>query len=1090
MLKGQNKEWDKLSEAIQSVKSKIARRKFSFRLALSLCIAALLYFSFSAVYYLVHFSPYTSLTLVTALLLSALAGVIISFFAVVFPDPDKEVVLIIEKHFPELKDRLACSYEIAQMSYQEHKNNAAIFEAIISDAAECAKKIEFIKASRPETINKGYLAAGAALVVLLFSAIFFPGFSISAMTGFHLTAKIYSVNPGNIKVKAGTDVQVKLFAYIPLEGDILLKSRTTDGTKTLNETVLEKRGKNLFEGNMFNVENPLEYWCETPGLKTKKYKIGIILPLKITKTTLTCGYPKYMELSDKSIDGLGDISEFEGTHVKLNIETNKELAGAVIKLNNAQLKTELSGKKVSTAFTIVKDGTYSVKLLDTEGLEIEETIYSIKALEDKPPVVRVLKPKDREMREGSKFDILVEAEDDIKITKMGISFSKNGEAERREDVKFEKIGKEKGKFICKIVTDSLEIEPGESISYYAFALDNRPKPEEGRSDIYFLDMVDYNVTARQGGGMDLSPQANLIKMQKDIIRTTWQLIKLKEANNSKKNNDKIKETGNRQKKIKEVSQKFYEELKLIDFDLAVLLDKAIQEMGSAEEFLAKGKAAEALNPPEKKALGFLIEAFGNLDKNLTKAKGKSKPKEEDKKELDEETKKKMEEALKKLKDLVSDAEEKSDSGELSAAAKEVEDILKEQEKVNEEAAKNQQEQKEKQGKEKEGKEKAERAKSEGEGPGEGEGESSSGGEGKGLAEKQKDLKNEAGEKAEKAAGGGEKLKEASELMDKAAKEYSGENLKEGLKLGLEAEKKLEEAMAGAGKDKGDAGTGEVLRKQKELNGEAAKAAGEQGKQGKGKGEGKGKKGEGAKSGKELSGAQKSVVKKAEGVETENPDAGARLKKAMDLMDRASSEYSRNNVEEGLKLGKQAEGEIKQALNTLNEKDDKKGELAKKAEELLAKLKEIKDAASEMKDSLKDGKKGDKGKDSGESGKGAAEKAARAAAEAEKMRQELEKAAKENSSGSSAGKNTDTKKIKPVEVKIFEDLSRPLVAPKLNQAEIDRFIKELDHVIEKLEGDIIRFYANDIFKNIDKSRVPEKYKKLVELYYEDLAKTKK
>ena len=46
-------------------------------------------------------------------------------------------------------------------------------------------------------------------------------------------------------------------------------------------------------------------------------------------------------------------------------------------------------------------------------------------------------------------------------------------------------------------------------------------------------------------------------------------------------------------------------------------------------------------------------------------------------------------------------------------------------------------------------------------------------------------------------------------------------------------------------------------------------------------------------------------KKAGVVETENPDAEASLKKARELMDRAAREYAKENISEGVKLGREA-----------------------------------------------------------------------------------------------------------------------------------------------------------------------------------------
>jgi hypothetical protein len=62
--------------------------------------------------------------------------------------------------------------------------------------------------------------------------------------------------------------------------------------------------------------------------------------------------------------------------------------------------------------------------------------------------------------------------------------------------------------------------------------------------------------------------------------------------------------------------------------------------------------------------------------------------------------------------------------------------------------------------------------------------------------------------------------------------------------------------------------------------------------------------------------------------------------------------------------------------------------------------------------------------------------------------------------------------------------------KFEFSKMDVYVKGANNSVEIIRVKLQDFTSDDVYKNIDRNRVPPYYKKLVDMYYEDLAKTKK
>src|SRR5581483_12525359 len=147
-----------------------------------------------------------------------------------------------------------------------------------------------------------------------------------------------------------------------------------------------------------------------------------------------------------------------------------------------------------------------VELQGPQGKMVTGSLdYQIDALPDRPPSVHFTKPgRDEKVLSVDEVYTEARAEDDYGVAKLELVYSVNGSPEKVVPLH------EGTKAIRDIsaghtlMLESLNLQPGDVISYYARATDNNAVSgaQHASSDIYFLTVRPYEneYRQRQGGG--------------------------------------------------------------------------------------------------------------------------------------------------------------------------------------------------------------------------------------------------------------------------------------------------------------------------------------------------------------------------------------------------------------------------------------------------------------------------------------------------------------------------------------------------------------------------------------------------------------
>jgi len=430
----------------------------------------------------------------------------------------------------------------------------------------------------------------------------------------------------------------------------------------------DKRG---FGYEIFNIETDLEYYVVANETTSERYTVEVFEMPRVEEISVSYTYPEYTNLNPVVQQGSGDIQAVIGTSAEIRITTNKAIQKATFtQQSDAATKTKedesddtvsvksiemniADGNILSTTLDVREDGKYTVELLCIDEFNNEIPIeYTIKAMPDNAPEVVIKEPgRDVKATKLEEVKIVAEATDDYGVEKLSlmyrigigelneIALEATGEPTAEDaDVK---AGKHLKTGTYTFYLEEFDIEPGQVITYYAQATDNNTLtgPSETNSEIYFIEIKPFNQRLEQGeqaegeqpegeqpeGEETPNPVPGLIANQKQIIRETWRHINQQPSTLTEEYNKEVKQTGKKQSDLKDNTQRFADELSMamqevqVDPEIVMNLEEAIDMMGQAKDKLNAIQPGEAM-PPEQAALELLNKVNLAIPKVLQQAR--------------------------------------------------------------------------------------------------------------------------------------------------------------------------------------------------------------------------------------------------------------------------------------------------------------------------------------------------------------------------------------------------------------------------------------------------------------------------------------
>ena len=567
------------------------------------------------------FSPASLLTSRTLLFLSLALALGAGLLVPLLRLNSRRAAKKAEQRFPEFEQRLLTFSERSEANARD-----PFLELLAADTLEAAQRAEPSRVAEPGVILGFVSLAGASLGILLWLGLAGPGF-------WGYGAALLWAGPSRVEQPAFYDIVVEPGnRTVRRKADQLVTARTVGFTAQharlfvkyasaakWEETAMrpQPNGPNhefLFSG----IPEPLEYYVEAGGVKSKSYKLSVADLPAVKRIKVTYHYPSWSGMKDTVEDPGGDLRAVEGSSADVEIVTDRALPNGVVLLDD---NTRIPLQGGLARVPIQKDGLYHIASVERGSGQSEDVRltddYFIEARKDNPPTVRIRRPgHDAKANPVEEVTVEIEAEDDFGLRDVSLVYSVNGGPDKTVSILKDRQQKTvEGKTLLSL--EDFKLVPGDVVSIYATARDAR---NTSRTDMFFIEAQpferEYSQAQSAGGGGSDDGEADqgISKRQKEIIAATFNQVKSGKQDKAaaaeagkflsevqSKLRDQAKSLANRMKsrELSGTNQEFQQ--------FARNMETAVEAMGPATDKLHAQQWRDAL-APEQKALQYLLRA--------------------------------------------------------------------------------------------------------------------------------------------------------------------------------------------------------------------------------------------------------------------------------------------------------------------------------------------------------------------------------------------------------------------------------------------------------------------------------------------------
>jgi Domain of unknown function (DUF4175) len=327
------------------------------------------------------------------------------------------------------------------------------------------------------------------------------------------------------------------------------------------------RAEDKYEGTLFDIAAPIEYFVEALGVRSPVYSLKVADMPYVQKLELEYHFPAYTGLQPRKIEDGGDIAVLRGTEIWVRaVPTMAAAGGAIVVDDKAQVPMAVQADgALKATFVADHDGFYRIEMEASGGPRVGASPkYSIDVLTDQPPTVSFTKPgRDTSASPIEEVFLEAKAEDDYGVKTLDLVYSINGGAEKTVKLFNGTTRMTDVSAGHTLYFEELGVKPGDSVSYFARVGDNDSVggSQKATSDLYFVRVrplkKDFKKAESQGGGggggggQQDNQVGALSEQQRQIIAATFNVQRDRKTSNPQKLRESSVVVGLMQKRLRE-----------------------------------------------------------------------------------------------------------------------------------------------------------------------------------------------------------------------------------------------------------------------------------------------------------------------------------------------------------------------------------------------------------------------------------------------------------------------------------------------------------------------------------------------------------
>ena len=463
---------------------------------------------FLAAAYGMEWAKFSPVSIIGARVLIAAALGLSVFFFLIRPlrrrVTDQQVALYLEEHDPSLQATLLSAIEATQRG--EAPLSPALVTRLVEQAIERCSATDMSRRVEQMPLRRWGLLLTASAAVAVTLVVLGPAVLRNALAAILLVSRDVeaaapyriAVAPGDASLPKGADQTITATLQgFDAEGASLMARRTPDGP--FEPLALVRNDAGTYEGMVFDVAEPLEYFVEADGVRSPVFTLKVVDVPYVQRLELEYHFPAYTGLEPQKVEDGGDIAVLRGTDVRLRVIPTMKTPGGRVALNDnesVELSTPAADGSMTASFKAAKDGFYHIELQAPTGERVAASPkYTIDVLADHAPTVSFTKPG-RDTTASAIEEVFVEAtaQDDFGVRDLELVYSVNGGAEKTVKLFAGRNRLPEVSAGHTFYLEELNVQPGDAVSYYARAADNDGVAggKGATSDLYFVRIRPFN----------------------------------------------------------------------------------------------------------------------------------------------------------------------------------------------------------------------------------------------------------------------------------------------------------------------------------------------------------------------------------------------------------------------------------------------------------------------------------------------------------------------------------------------------------------------------------------------------------------------
>lgn len=615
----------------------------------------------------------------------------------------EQAAQIIGTHFTDVKDKLLNILQLKKQAGQV--DQVALINASINQKSESIKLVPFRKAIDLSK-NRKYLRYALPPLLLLIIILFAAPSMIKDSTNrlINNDKEFEREAPFNFIVDAD-EMEVIQFDNYEFEVSIEGEELPNDVFVEIDnyEYRLSKEEANRFTYSFNNVQKDTDFRIYSRGsrgqLVEEDLKLNVLKKPNILGFDLKLDYPEYTGRKDESLSSIGDVVVPQGTNINwvFNAQNTDDIQLSFSSEGEEKPAERFDDELFSYKKRAMKDETYKLIVSNKALPRADSVAYSIAVVPDLHPTISVQKFEDSTDQKLLYF--VGDASDDYGLRSLSFNYrvtKDNGSTLPLQSVPMDKPSGKQIQYDYAWDLETLELEPGDQLSYYFEVKDNDGinGSKSARTNVMLVELPTREELEEEAEKNDDQIKKDLEeslkkskKIQEDMKKLREKLLQEKEMDwQTKKELEKLLERQKELEKQIEEAKKNFEENQKNQEEFS----KPNEEILEKQEKLQK-MFEEVMSDEMKELMEKIEELMQEMQKDEALDMMEQMQMNEEEMEMDlerlEELFKQLEmeqeinEQIEKLEELAKEQEELAEETENSEKSQE--ELEKKQEEINE-----------------------------------------------------------------------------------------------------------------------------------------------------------------------------------------------------------------------------------------------------------------------------------------------------------------------------------------------------------------------------------------------------------------------